>query len=378
MSPFAQIRIHDTTLRDGEQMPGVVFSAGQKMELASRFIGFGADYVELMPEVSAAERSVAKALCKAGFAPKITASTRMRKESVDLALECGLECVTLFTPLSDVQLGTVGLGRDENLAKSLDMVDYALGHGLRVGFAGADATRADKGYVIRFMNAMPKRIEYFMACDTLGCMTPITAYLFFSEVCSRTGVPVCVHGHNDFGLATANTLMGLAAGAEMFSGTFTGIGERAGNAAIEEVVSSLRFLFGVDIPVRYESLTGICDAVERYSGAKLQEHKPIVGRNAFRHESGIHVDGLLKDRRSYEPFDPALVGQKTSFSIGKHSGSGILRHMLGKGIPDEDLRLLLSRIKGQSQMAGRSLSMNDVAGIISREINCKKEGVLHA
>jgi isopropylmalate/homocitrate/citramalate synthase len=379
MSAFPAIRIVDTTLRDGEQMPGVVFSPKQKIELAVKFSDFGIDRIEMMPAVSETERKVAKILCGMGMAPKLTASTMMRKDAVDMALDCGFEHITLFTPLSEIQLGTIGMTPEENIRKSMEMGDYALSHGLRVCFAGADVTRASSEYVSSFINSLARKIEYFMACDTLGCLTPMKAYLFFREMCSKSRVPVCLHEHNDFGLATANTLSGIAAGARMFSGTFTGIGERAGNAPIEEVLSSLKFLLGIELPVKYGHLVEICSAVEKYSGARLQSHKPIVGRNAFRHESGIHVDGLLKNARSYEFFDPLLVGQQSSISIGKHSGGSVLEYLAGSKIIGWEKQQMLSRIKDESQRRGRSLTKNEVFKIMrSFEQPRKETGVLYA
>ncbi|MBN2331158.1 MAG: homoaconitate hydratase [Candidatus Aenigmarchaeota archaeon] len=379
MVRFCDIKIHDTTLRDGEQMPGVVFSPKQKIELATLLSDFGVSYIELMPAVFSEEMMVAKTLVGMGLASKLTASTMLNKDSVDLALECGLECITLFTPLSDIQLDTVGIGRSENLRKSLELVDYALSHGLRVGFAGVDVTRADMEYVLSFMNALPRRMEYFMVCDTLGCMTPMKAYAFFNEICSKTHLPVCLHEHNDFGLATANTLMGISAGAEMFSGTFTGIGERAGNAPIEEVVSSLKFLYDVDLPVKYERMTEICNMVEKHSEVRLQDHKPIVGRNAFRHESGIHVDALLKDADSYEIFNPVLVGQKRTLAVGKHSGGCIVDFLAGKKYKAKDRYEILKEIKSESQRIGRSLTRAEAMKILRfTESQHKKMGDLYA
>jgi len=379
MSEFPAVRIIDTTLRDGEQMPGVVFSPKQKIELAVKFSDFGIDRIEIMPAVSEAERKVAKILCGMGLAQKLTASTMMRKDAVDMALDCGFEHITLFTPLSEIQLGTIGMTPEENIRKSMEMADYALSHGLRVCFAGADTTRASPEYVSSFINSLARKIEYFMACDTLGCLTPMKAHSFFREMCSKSRVPVCLHEHNDFGLATANTISGIAAGAQMFSGTFTGIGERAGNAPIEEVLSSLKFLLGIELPVKYGRLAGICNAVEKYSGVRLQSHKPIVGRNAFRHESGIHVDGFLKDARSYEFFDPALVGQQSSISIGKHSGGSIIEYLTDCKIIGEKKQQVMSKIKDESQRRGRSLTKNEVFRIMqSFEQPYDETGVLYA
>ncbi|MBI4020411.1 MAG: homoaconitate hydratase [Candidatus Aenigmarchaeota archaeon] len=369
------IKICDTTLRDGEQMPGVVFAPGQKIELARRISDFGADVIELMPAVSPSECDTTRAIANMGLgATEITASTMLRKADIETAAGCGVQSVTLFTPLSDIHLQhKLGIGWEDNLAKALEMVDFARAQGLKVNFAGEDSTRTEKGRLLEFINALPKDIGYFLVCDTLGCLTPAKAYSLFSDVCTASKIPIGVHAHNDFGMATANTLAAVAGGASVISGTFTGIGERAGNAPLEEVILALRFLYGKELDVRYNDLAGLCGLVEGYSGVGLQPHKPVIGSNAFTHESGIHADGVIKYPGTYENFPPETISRERRILFGKHSGRKVLEHFFGKELGGEGIRLLLEKVKAVSETEKRALSLEEVKEIskglaVAREV----------
>jgi isopropylmalate/homocitrate/citramalate synthase len=221
-----------------------------------------------------------------------------------------------------------------------------------VDFAGEDASRAELGYMERFLREIHNRIAIFFVSDTVGCLTPSTTSKLVSYLKGRFSCGIGMHAHNDFGMATANTVESVLAGADCFSGTFTGIGERAGNAPTEEVCTALRFLHGRDLGVRLGMVKDICAMVQEFSGVAVQKHKPVVGENAFAHESGVHVDGMLKDKSTYEPFEPGLVGQKRRFCLGKHSGRKAVAHsleMMRQGFPagSDDVRLLLRRVKTQ-------------------------------
>lgn len=363
--------ICDTTLRDGEQMPGVVFSPEEKIKLAIKSSEFGVDFIEIMPSISNSERTLTRKLSHLGLNSRIIASTMLKKEHVEIALDCDVENITLFTPLSDLHLEyKLKISREENLRRALNMIDFAKEQGLNVYFAGEDSTRADMSYVIEFINELSSKIEYFMPCDTLGCLTPSATYSFIKKLKENTSTPLCLHVHNDFGLSTANTLAGLSAGAEMFSGTFCGIGERAGNAPIEEVCTALKFLYGIELNVNYQMLTQICSLVEQYSRIKLQSHKPIVGENAFTHESGIHADGIIKNPRTYENFEPELIGQKRRFLFGKHTGKGILKHTLERyKLPNTNPEKTLNRIKELSESYHHSLTETELINLLTNNIN---------
>jgi len=354
------IRIFDTTLRDGEQMPGVVFTPEQKIELARRFSEFGVNIIDVMPVVSRQEKNTVKKLAKMGIKSDISATCRLKKEDVETALSCDLHRITLFTPLSDLHLQyKLRIDREENLRRALSMTDYARDHGLTVDFAGEDSTRANRDYLITFINQLSDKIDTFFIADTLGCLTPSKTYKFVREVKKNCRCSIGLHVHNDFAIATANTLEGLRAGADVFSGTFTGIGERAGNASIEEVCVGLKFLHGIDLGVKYDKITEICRLVERYSRVKLQYHKPIVGINAFCHESGIHADGVIKHPATYEYINPEIIGRTRSFYFGKHTGRNILRHFL-EDMDEETINKTLAEIKHVAQSTKYSFSEHEV------------------
>lgn len=361
--PLRKYKIHDTTLRDGEQMPGVCFTPQQKLEIAKAAADFGVDEIDVMPVVSPSEKKIVAEIVKANFGPEISASCRIKNEDIDIARQCDVKKVTLFSPLSDIHLQyKLRINKEENLRRTLKAVDYAKAHGLRINFAAEDATRADFNYLVSFIKELGRYVEVFFIADTLGHSTPKKFYDMIRDVKKISSWDIGVHVHNDFGLATANTLAALKAGANVFSGTFCGIGERAGNAPIEEVCVALKYLYGIDLGVKYDKLTSICELVQSYSKIILQAHKPIVGKNAFSHESGIHADGVIKNPRTYENFDPAEVGQKRCFVFGKHSGRAIIEHVLGV-VSKRELNRILNKIKAISESGGGPLYGSDVINI---------------
>ncbi len=362
-----KIRIFDTTLRDGEQMPGVIFTPGQKIELAMLSSEFGTDIIDIMPIVSGSEKETTKKLVDMKLDAEISASCRPIKGDIETALDCDVGRITLFTPLSDLHLEyKLKISREVNLNKALSMVDFAKDHGLTVDFAGEDSTRADTEYLIHFINQLAGKIDIFFVADTLGCLTPFAEHDLIKKIKKETECCIGLHEHNDFSIATATAIAGLKAGAEVFSGTFCGIGERAGNAPIEEVCAALKFFYNADLGVKYEMLTKICRLVSKYSGVEIHPHKPIVGANAFTHESGIHVDGMIKHPRTYQNIDAELVGQRTRFLFGKHSGKSLLRYTLKKHDiirKERELDALLKKIKTTSESRKGSLSEEEILTI---------------
>ncbi|VVB59566.1 (R)-citramalate synthase CimA [uncultured archaeon] len=371
MTVSSSIKIHDTTLRDGEQMSGVVFDFDEKLRIAEKAIDFGVDLIDIMPVVSDGEFKVTKELA-GRFGSKVSAACRCKKSDVDLSIDAGACRVTLISPLSDLHITQrLRITREENLNNAAELVDYARAHGLIVDIAGEDASRADLDYLKLFLECVHDKIALFVLSDTVGCLTPKSTRDLVSYVKENSDCDVCLHLHNDFGLATANTIEGIMAGADYFSGTFTGIGERAGNAPIEEVCTALHFLYGKELEVKYGMLKEICDMVQELSGVKTQRHKPIIGENAFSHESGIHIDGVLKNPKTYEFLDPEVVGQKRRICLGKHSGKKALQYVLGdkfslENFDSVDVDLILKEIKTMRKDNAVSVSSEDVLEIISR------------
>jgi len=341
--------IFDTTLRDGEQMPSVIFNAEEKIELARKSSEFGVSFIDIMPVVSESEKYVAKRLMKEKLNAEISALTRLKKCDIDTALECDISRVLLFTSLSDIQREyKLKISREENLERSLEMIDYALDHGLIVDFGGEDTSRLyleDPKYLAFFVNEIKDKIDYFFPADTISCLFPHETYEFVKYIKENCGCPVALHSHNDLGLATANTIEGIRGGADVFSGTFTGVGERAGNVPIEEVCVALKAK-GINLDVKYEMLTEICDLVKKYSGVQIQKHKPVIGENAFSHESGIHMDAITKNPKTYEIIDPKSIGKKRKLLFGKYSGKNGLKHVLRNYEPSgEEINRLIKNLK---------------------------------
>jgi len=366
LQSVAGIVIFDTTLRDGGQMPGVNFTARQKIGLAGRFSRFGIPFLELFPAVSKEEASVTRRLAKElRGRTEIVAVTMLRKDQVRLAMDCGVRYVSLFTSLSDIHLRhKLRITRKGNLDRALETIRLCRGRGLKVFFAGEDSTRADPRYLLEFARSIGPHIEYFMPCDTLGCATPESTRSLFAALRKRAGCRLGFHGHNDFGMATANALAAIGAGAGMLSSTFTGIGERAGNVATEEVLAALRFLRGSEMGYDLGELTGICETVSSYSGIAMHPNKPMVGRNAFAHESGLHVDGVLKEPGTYENFDPALVGQERRIFFGRKSGRNAIRTILERRGLSVDPDRAICLLKTSKRLAGRSFTEDELVEVL--------------
>lgn len=355
------MNIIDTTLRDGEQMPGVVFDKQQKIGLARMISDFGVDYIELMPAVSGNETDIAETLINEDIYSEFIASTPCNKKYIDLAKYCGFKTIVLFSSISDIHLDKkLMISREKNLSTCLNFVNYTKEQGLNVFFAGEDSTRADMNYLVRFINSLEGYIDCFLPCDTLGILTPKKTYEFISSLKEKTDNNLGLHIHNDFGCASACTLSGIEAGAEMISGTFNGIGERSGNASIEEVVISLKYQYDVDLELKYEMIGNICENVAKYSGVNVQDHKPISGKNAFAHESGLHVDGIIKHSSNYETYDPEAIGKKRTILYGKHSGLASLRNLFNGRFKEDRLVNILEEIKLRSETEKRAFYEHEI------------------
>jgi isopropylmalate/homocitrate/citramalate synthase len=354
--------IFDTTLREGEQTPTVVFKPEQKIELARKFSEFGVNYIDVMPAVSENEKKTVKRLVKEELDAEIIATCRLKKEDIDSALDCDVKRVALFTPVSDLHLQyLVKTNKEENLKRAVESIEYTKSHGLEVDFALVDSSRADEYYLRQFIEKISGKVETIFLGDSMGCWTPKRTFEVVKSVKNYCKSLVGLHEHNDFGLATANTLAGLEAGADVFSGTFTGIGPRAGNASNEEVCMALEHLYKIPLGLKYEMLSEICNLVEKYSGFKVQNHKPIIGEYVYTHESGLHVAALSREPKTFENFEPKAIGRERRVLLGKHSGKSAIRYVLkDKNASERDVELLLDKVKKKSENEKRSLTKDEV------------------
>lgn len=352
------IKIFDTTLRDGEQMPGVVFRPEEKIELAIKSSEFGSFVINLMPSVSEAEFNLTKKLSSMGLEAEICADCMLNRKQVESAIRTGAQRIMPIASVSDIHLvNKLKITREENLRRALEIADLVREHGIILDLCFEDATRADPDYVEEFIRQTSKRVEYFMPADTLGCLTPLRAHDFYGSLKKKFGCLLCFHGHNDFGMATANAVAALEAGVDAVSATFNGIGERSGNVPIEELCIAAKYLYGADTGARLENLVDMCRLVEKYSQVPIHVNKPVTGENSFTHESGIHVDGIIKSSVTYENFDPRNLNLRRKFLFGKHSGMSGIRYVLRDLSPsDSQVMEVLLQLKTLSENKKTSFS----------------------
>ncbi len=349
-----KVRIFDTTLRDGEQTPGVSLSPEQKLTIAKKLDELGVDAIEAgFPVISDGERKGIKMISDANLNAEICGLSRANKKDIDAIIDSGLNYTHIFIATSDIHLEyKLKLSRDEALAKAIEAVEYGKSHGLQVEFSAEDATRTDREFLKKVFgevaNAGADRIDI---PDTVGYSTPQYMAEITKDAITATQLPVSVHCHNDFGLAVANAISGIQAGASCAHVTINGIGERAGNASLEELVMALQCLqFDEkrETGIKTEKLYETSRFISKLVGIPVQPNKAIVGENAFGHESGIHTHGVLSNPLTYEPISPELVGRTRWLQVGKHAGIHGMNAMLGEyGIEpdDEQAKQILDKIK---------------------------------
>lgn len=350
-----KVRIFDTTLRDGEQTPGVSLSPDKKLAIAKRLDDLGVDAIEAgFPVISDGEKKAIALITQENLKAEICGLTRTNKKDIDAAIDSGLNYIHTFIATSDIHLKyKLHISRDEAVSRAVEAVEYAKSHGLTVEFSAEDATRSDRGFLKEIFGKVAKAgADRIDIPDTVGYSTPQYIAEITREAVLATKLPISVHCHNDFGLAVANAVAGIQAGAQCAHVTINGIGERAGNASLEEFVMALHCLqfneqkweTNINTKLLYETSRYISKMV----GIPVQPNKAIVGENAFGHESGIHTHGVLSNPLTYEPISPELVGRTRWLQVGKHAGIHGLKAMLEEyGInPDAGQgRQILERVK---------------------------------
>jgi 2-isopropylmalate synthase len=346
-----QVRIFDTTLRDGEQTPGVSLTPDEKVRIAHQLDKMGVDAVEAgFPIASTGECESVSAVARADLSCEVVALARANKGDIDVALNTGVDCIHVFMATSDLHLKhKLRLTGQQALNRIAESVTYAKRHAQIVEFSAEDATRTEIAFLRKaYETAERSGADRINIPDTVGVSSPKSIAAMTKEIVSSVGVPVSIHCHNDFGLAVANSLAAIEAGAVQAHVAVNGLGERAGNTSLEELVMSLHRLYNRTTRIKTELLNETSKLVTTLTGVRVQPNKAVVGENAFGHESGIHTHGIIEMPLTYEPYDPAIVGRRRWFQAGKHAGAhGIATQLAEAGFfPDKNqLAEIVTRVK---------------------------------
>jgi homocitrate synthase NifV len=365
----------DTTLRDGEQAPGVVFSADEKLIIAQMLDEIGIDEIEAgSPFIYHKEIDAIRKIVKAGLHSRISCWSRARFDDIDKAALTGAPGINISFPVSEIQLAAISKDREWIFQTMPNLVRYAQKRFKFVSLGAQDASRANFNLLSDYLKrAEELGIHRVRIADTIGNLNPASTFDLLSRLKSTLcsgNMQLEFHGHNDLGMATANTITAIQTGINCVSVTVNGLGERTGNAALEEVVMAMKHSMGIPVKYKTGQFSLLCSFVAQASKRKLHQMKPVVGEMAFKHESGIHTNSLLKNARSYQLFDAVDVGVKDKgFVFGSHSGSAALMNFLNRKsikVKKEKALIILDKIKNISIQKKRGLTQTEV-----EEVCCK-------
>ena len=317
-----QIRILDSTLREGEQHPGVSFTNKQRIQIAWMLDYFGVDQIEISPIISNDHAVATKTIIKQGLSADIVAHGRALKEDIDVSLKCDASWVAAYLGISDIHLkDKLRISRDEALNRAVKTVEYAKSHGLKIRFTVEDGCRADPQFLIKVCKAIEEAgVDRISLPDTVGVLRPIGMYNFVKSVRSEVNVPLDAHVHNDIGFALANAFAACDAGADQIHTTIDGIGERTGIPSLAETAVALAYLYKSPNDFRLDMLVDLSRLIEQYTTIRPYDSKPIVGESAYKHKAGTHLAAILRNPAAYEPIPPRTVGQTRKAVFGELAG----------------------------------------------------------
>ena len=372
------IYIFDTTLRDGEQTPGVALTVDEKIQIARKLNNLGVDKIEVgFPASSKGETESAKRITSMGLDSTLVGLARSVPADIDAVLDADLEYIHTFIGTSPLHRDyKLKMSKEEIIEKAVNSVEYAKDHGLTVEFSAEDATRTERDFLIEIFNdVVGAGADFLDVPDTVGVLTPILTHELITDIKGNFKTPISVHFHNDFGLATANILTAIECGANQAHVTVNGLGERTGNCSLEELVMTLKASYGIDLGLDTTRLYSLSTLVGRLTGVKMPVNKPIVGDNAFAHESGIHVHGILNNSSTYEPMSPEMVGHSRRIVLGKHTGANALKSKLKDyhiDLDEDQFCKVFDEIKALGD-SGKCVTDDDLIAIAVTELASARE-----
>ncbi len=375
------VRIFDTTLRDGEQTPGVAITVEEKIRVAKRLDELGVDVIEAgFPAASSGEREAAREILKMGLDAQLCGLARVLREDIDAAIDSGVGYIHTFVGTSPLHREyKLKMNKEDILSKSVDAVEYIKDHGIIAEFSAEDATRTEFEYLKEIYKAVEDAgADYINVPDTVGVMVPTSMKWLISHLDEHLNIPISVHCHDDFGLAVANSLVSVEAGASQIHATVNGLGERAGNASLEEVVMSLISEYNIKMDIKTQMLVNLSEFVSRITGVKMPPNKAIVGENAFAHEAGIHVHGVLAKAETYEPITPEMVGHTRKIVLGKHTGAKAIKSKLDEysiELTEKQFKKVFDQVKALGDK-GKCVTDTDLKALAENMLGKAKEEIV--